>query len=97
MTSYATIERFEDGKIAVLEAEMIPVEESNSEDYYDKKTHPCEMLMVSIEFIESCVGEVEECDVLVIKHDGICVYSILRKADDEKARRQAVYDEIMEN
>ncbi len=95
--SYATIERFEEGEIAVLETELIPMDSSNSDDFYNDETHPRTMLMVATEFIEAALGEVEECDVIVVEHDGECIYSIISKANEEKVRREAIYDEIMSN
>lgn len=93
--SFATIERFEEGEIAVLETELIPMENSNSSDFYDNQTHPRTMIMVATEFIEAAIGEVNEYDVIVVEHNGECIYNVISKADEEKARREAVYDEIM--
>lgn len=92
MKSYAAIDRVE-GAYAVLEVEMIDTENSNSEDYFD---HETQMVEVPLEVIENAVGVLGENDILEVEHDGNGVVSIVySKAEEEKARRNAVYDKIM--
>ena len=92
MRSYAAVDRVE-GKFAVLEVEKIETTSSNSEDYFDHKT---EMIEVPLEIIENAVGVLGENDILEVEHDenGV-VLAVYSKADEEKARREVVYDKIM--
>lgn len=92
MRSYAAVDRVE-GKFAVLEVEKIETTNSNSEDYFD---HETEMIEVTLEVIENAVGVLGENDILEVEHDdqGV-VLAVYLKAEEEKARREAVYDKIM--
>ena len=89
--SYAVIDGIEDG-IARCEVELIPVEISNSQDYFN---HENTMISIMAEFVKSAIGNIEENDVIIVEHDGVTINHVLARADDEKTRREAVYDAIM--
>lgn len=91
--SYAAIDAVEDG-IARCEVELIPVESSNSEDFFE---HQTTMISVFVEFIESAIGYITENDVIIVEHDGVTINNVVCRADDEKARREVIYDQIMNN
>ena len=83
MKSYANIDRIE-GKFAVCEVELLPIEESKPEDFATKDT---EMLDILLQDIPENLGEVKEGDILVVEHDGENVTSVYYKDEEEKARR----------
>ncbi len=56
MKSYASIDRIE-GKFAVCEVELIPVEESKPEDFATKET---EMFDIPLQKIPTFIREVQE-------------------------------------
>lgn len=91
MKSYASIDRIE-GKFAVCEVELIPVEESKPEDFATKET---EMFDVSLQKISTFIGEVQEGDILVVEHDLEDVYFVYYKDEEEKARRLEILKSIM--
>ena len=91
MKSYASIDSIE-GKYAVCEVELLPVEESKPEDFAIKD---CEMMDVSLQDILVFVGEAKEGDILVVEHDGENVTLIYSKDDEEKARRHEILRGIM--
>lgn len=91
MRSYASIDRIE-GKYAVCEVELLPVEESKPEDFAIKD---CEMMDVSLQDILVCVGEAKEGDILVVEHDGENVTLIYNKDEAEKTRRREIRRGIM--
>ena len=91
MKSYASIDRIEDD-FAVCEVELIPVGESNPEDF---ATKDCEMMDVSLQEISGNLLEVDEGDILVVEHDGENVISIYGKDEEEKARRLEVLRSII--
>jgi len=83
MKSYASVDRIE-GKFAVCEVELIPVEESKPEDCAIKD---CEMMDISLRKIPFFIRKVKEGDILVVEHDGQNVTSVYCKDKAEKARR----------
>ena len=91
MKSYASIDRIEDD-FAVCEVELIPVGESNPEDF---ATKPCEMMEVSLRKIPFFFRKVKEGDILVVEHDGENVTSVYSKDKEEKARRLEVLKRII--
>lgn len=91
MKSYASIDRIE-GKFAVCEVELIPVEESKPEDFATKET---EMFDVPLQKIPTSIGEVQEGDILVVEHDFEDVYFVYYKDEEEKARRLEILKSIM--
>ena len=91
MRSYAYIDRIE-GKWAVCEVELLPVEESKPEDFAIKD---CEMMDVSLRKIPFYIRKVKEGDILVVEHDGENVTRVYRKDEEEKARRSEILRGIM--
>lgn len=92
MRSYACIDRIE-GKYAVCEVELVPIEESLQLDCSEKETI---MLDVALEDIFCELEDVREADILVVEHDGENVISICGKDNDEKQRRIDSLAAIME-
>lgn len=92
MKSYASIDRVE-GKFAVCEVELVPVEESPHLTPFEKET---EMLDVHVEVITGVCGEIQEGDIIVVEYDDnpdlIHVYG---KDEAEKQRRIKLLEEIM--
>ena len=91
MRSYASIDRIE-GKYAVCEVELLPVEESRPEDFAIKD---CEMMDVSLRKIPFFIRKVKEGDILVVEHNGENVTRVYRKDEEEKARRLEILRGIM--
>ncbi len=91
MKSYASIDRIE-GKFAVCEVELIPVEESKPEDFATKET---EMFDIPLQKIPTFIREVQEGDILVVEHDFEDVYFVYYKDEEEKARRLEILKSIM--
>lgn len=91
MKSYASVDRIE-GKYAVCEVELLPVEESKPENF---ATKDCEMMDISLQEISADIGEVKEGDILVIEHDGQNVTCVYCRNEAEKARRLEVLKSIM--
>jgi len=91
MRSYASIDRIE-GKYAVCEVELLPVEESKPEDFAIKD---CEMMDVSLCKIPFYIRKVKEGDILVVEHNCENVTRIYRKDEKEKARRLEILKSIM--
>lgn len=91
MKSYASIDRIE-GKFAVCEVELLPIEESKPEDFGAKDT---EMLDILLQEIPEKLGKVQEGDVLVVEHDGENVTSVYYKDEEEKARRVELLKSII--
>ena len=91
MKSYASIDRIE-GKFAVCEVELLPVEESKPEDFAIKD---CEMMDVSLRKIPFFIRKVKEGDILVVEHNGENVTRVYRKDEEEKARRLEILRGIM--
>lgn len=92
MKSYASIDRIE-GKFAVCEIEMVPVEESANFTSFEKETEMVELLVDSI--TEEC-GEVIEGDIIIIEHDDDAnVTAVYEKDEAEKQRRIKLLEEIM--
>ena len=91
MKSYASVDRIE-GKYAVCEVELLPVEESKPENF---ATKDCEMMDISLQEIPADLGEVNEGNILVVEHDGENVSAVYCKDEEERARRQKLLKEIM--
>lgn len=91
MKSYASIDRIE-GKFAVCEVELLPIEESKPEDFVAKDT---EILDILLQEIPENLGKVQEGDVLVVEHDGENVTSVYYKDEEEKARRVELLKSII--
>lgn len=91
MKSYASIDRIE-GKFAVCEVELLPIEESKPEDFVAKDT---EMLDILLQEIPENLGKVQEGDILVVEHDGENVTSVYYKDEEEKARRVELLKSII--
>lgn len=91
MRSYASIDRIE-GKYAVCEVELLPVEESRPEDFAIKD---CEMMDVSLRKIPFYIRKVKEGDILVVEHNGENVTRVYSKDEEEKARRLKILRGIM--
>ena len=91
MRSYASIDRIE-GKYAVCEVELLPVEESKSEDFAIKD---CEMMEVPLRKIPFYIRKVKEGDILVVEHNGENVTWIYCTDEEEKARRLEIRRGIM--
>lgn len=83
MISYAIVDRIE-GKFAVCEVELIPIEKSQWEDSKAKETIICDVLKE--EFMRG-FEDVREGDVLIVLHDGQNVSFVYRKDAEEKQRR----------
>lgn len=88
MTSYASIDRIE-GQWVICEVELLPFEESKSEDFASKDTEIMDVLL------NKFPEEVEEGDIFVVKHDGKNVKIVDYKDDDEKIRRQEILKNII--
>lgn len=91
MKSYASIDRIED-KFAVCEVEILPIEESRTEDFAIKDT---EMMDILLQEIPENIGKVQEGDVLVVEHDDENVTSVYYKDEEEKARRVELLKSII--
>lgn len=91
MKSYASIDRIE-GKFAVCEVELLPIEESKPEDFVAKDT---EIMDILLQEIPENLGKVQEGDVLVVEHDGENVTSVYYKDEEEKARRVELLKSII--
>ena len=91
MKSYVSIDCIE-GKYAVGEVELCPIEESNPEDYALKQTV---MIDIPLTDIITVVEKVEEGDILIIEHDGENVLCVYCKDEGEKARRVELIKKIM--
>lgn len=91
MKSYASIDRIE-GKYAVCEVELLPVEESKPEDF---ATKDCEMMDILLPDISSHFGDVKEGDILIVEHDNKNVTSIYCKDEEEKTRRLEILNKII--
>lgn len=91
MTSYASVDRIEGG-LVVIEVEMLPIEESNPEDFDTKAT-----LFVDLELhrIPAAVGEVNEGDILVVEHIGDIITNVYYKDEEEKARRLDLLSKLL--
>ena len=91
MTSYASVDRIEGG-LVVIEVEMLPIEESNPEDFDTKAT-----LFVDLELhrIPDAVGEVNEGDILVVEHIGDIITNVYYKDEEEKARRLDLLSKLL--
>ena len=83
MISYAIVDRIE-GKFAVCEVELIPIEKSKYENSRTKETVMCN---VSKEEFMRGFEDVKEGDVLIVLHDGQNVSFVYRKDAEEKQRR----------
>lgn len=83
MKSYASIDRIE-RKWAVCEVELLPIEESKTEDFAIKDTVMIDVLLAQF---PSRLGRVNTGDILVVEHDGEIVTKIYYKDNEEKARR----------
>ena len=90
MKSYASIDSIE-GKFAVCEVELLPVDESKPEDFTVKDTV---MIDVLLQEIPASLGQVKDGDILVVEHDEESVISIYCKDDEEKARRLELFRRI---
>ena len=91
MRSYASIDRIE-GEYAVCEVELLPVEESNPENFAIKD---CEMMNFPLNDIPTNVGDVNEGDMLVVEHNGEKISSVCSKDEQEKTRRLELLKLIM--
>lgn len=91
MKSYASVGEIED-RLAVCEVELIPIENSNPEDFATKKA---DMMDIELGLIYQVTDEIDEGDILVVEHDGQNVSHVYHKDDEEKARRIAVLQAIL--
>lgn len=91
MKSYAAVDRIV-GKHAVCEVELLEAENSNSEDYYE---HAVITVEIPIELILRTVEEPSESDIFVVEHENGYVTEVYGRSEEEKARREAVYDSIV--
>lgn len=83
MRSYASVEEI-DQEFIKCELELIPVEESNAEDY---ATKPTDMIYLPAGIIP-CDVTVCDGDILEVEHDGNGnVFCVSSKNDEEKSRR----------
>ena len=91
MRSYASIDKIE-GKYAVCEVELVPVEESKANDFANKD---CKTMEVFLQEVLDCVGDAKEGDILVVEHDRENVNLIYKNDEEEKERRLKVLRSIM--
>lgn len=91
MKSYAAVDRIGINYV-VCEVEILETENSDSEDYYN---HEVKMMEISVSLIEEAVEILGENDILVVEHDGKTVSKVYGKSQEEKARRDVVYDKII--
>lgn len=91
MKSYASVGEIED-RLAVCEVELIPVENSRPEDFAKKMT---DMMDIELGLINQVIDEFDEGDILVVEHDGQNVSHVYYKDDEEKARRIAVIQALL--
>ena len=92
MKSYAAIDRIE-GKFAVCEIELVPVEESANLTPFEKET---KMLDISIDVISRVCGDIQESDIIVVEHEeNSDEISVCGKDQDEKQRRIELLKKIM--
>lgn len=91
MKSYAAVDRIV-GKHAVCEVELLETENSNSEDYYE---HAVITVEIPIELILRTVEEPSESDIFVVEHENGCVTEVYGRSEEEKTRREVVYDSIV--
>ena len=83
MKSYASIDRIE-RKWAVCEVELLPIEESKTEDFAIKDTVMIDVLLAQF---PSRLGRVNTGDILVVEHDGENVSMVYYKDEEERVRR----------
>ena len=93
MESYFTIDH-RDEKYLVGELEKIPTSDSVSEDYYD---HDFERVEISVDFIQDLGETVGENDILIVEQEEGRIIRVCGKSEEEKERREAIYDKIMNN
>lgn len=91
MKSYASIDRIEE-RFAVCEVEMIEIQNSKTEDYFEKET---KMMNIPLEKITASIGNVNEGDILVVEHSGEEITEVYMKDEQEKLRRIAVLKEVL--
>ena len=91
MKSYASVGEIED-RLAVCEVELIPIEDSRSEDFASKET---DIMDIDIELIVQVTSQINEGDILVVEHDGQNVSHVYYKDDEEKARRIEIIQAIL--
>ena len=91
MKSYASVGEIED-RLAVCEVELIPIENSRPEDFAKKMA---DMMDIDLGLINQATDEINEGDILVVEHDGQNVSRVYYKDDEEKARRGAVLQAIL--
>lgn len=91
MRSYAAIDRIE-GKFAVCEVELIPIEESYSLSVSEKET---EMIDVQLDMITQKCEDVKEGDIIIVEHDNTSITAVYERDDNEKERRIKLLEEIL--
>lgn len=92
MNSYAVIDRFENN-FAVCEVEMVSIAKSWDIDIREKET---KMMDVELGILRLICGDVQEGDVIVVKHDNTNIITIYGKDENEKKRRIQLIQKITE-
>ena len=93
MKSYCSIECISK-KYVRCELELIPVEESRTIAFAEKKT---EMVEIPAEMISTVIPKIEEGDIIVVSHDRGSIENICYCDNEEKARRIALIKELLED
>ena len=93
MRSYASVDRIE-GKIAVLEVEMITVLESEVTPIGEAETT---MIDVEIDkLIEDLEEEVHEGDIIVVEHNGVRVsFTCYLDREEKEARAEYLKNKLL--
>ncbi len=92
MTSYASVDRIE-GEFAVLEVELIPMEQSQRISASEKET---KMINIEMQIVESACGTIREGDVILIECNDKEVIKVYCKDEKEKERREEVIRKLLE-
>lgn len=93
MKSYASIDRIE-GDFAVCEVENIDITESKNIDYSEKETL---MIDIPMDKIYSTLGkQINEGDIIVVKHNDDIITEICYQDEVEKARRTEYIKSLMQ-
>lgn len=91
MRSYAVVDRVE-CKFVVCEVELLEVEKSFAETYYD---HDTVMIDVPISLFEEIGESVNSSDIFEVEHDGEEVKKVYLKNSEERKNRINVLEEIV--
>ena len=91
MKSYAVVDHVE-GEFFCLEVELLEILESFPENFSQKDTV---MMDVHKSMFDIFGEEINEQDVVIVEHDSENVLLVYQKDDEEKQRRIAVLEKIL--